>query len=84
MNIRKELWLQHDGSNYTMPGACYNMSKEEKKKFWALSKSVKFLDVYASNISRCVNGDDDKITRLKSHDYYILLHRLLPIFYSWI
>ncbi|PHT99469.1 26S proteasome non-ATPase regulatory subunit 7 -like protein B [Capsicum chinense] len=52
MNIRKELWLQHDGSNYTMPGACYNMSKEEKKKFWALSKSVKFLDVYASNISR--------------------------------
>ncbi|PHT40195.1 26S protease regulatory subunit S10B -like protein B [Capsicum baccatum] len=58
MNIRKELWLQHDGSNYTMPGAYYNMSKEDKKKFWALLNSIKFPDGYASNISGCVNGDD--------------------------
>ncbi|KAL3370741.1 hypothetical protein AABB24_007665, partial [Solanum stoloniferum] len=33
MNIRKELWLQHDGSTYTMPAACYVMSKKEKKEF---------------------------------------------------
>ncbi|PHT30379.1 hypothetical protein CQW23_30043 [Capsicum baccatum] len=79
MNIRKELWLQHDGSNYTIPGACYNMSKEEKTKFWALLKFVKFPDGYASNILGCVNGDDGKITRLKSHDYHVLLHRVLPI-----
>ncbi|KAM3264911.1 hypothetical protein P3L10_001905 [Capsicum annuum] len=79
MNIRKELWLQHDGSNYTMFGACYNMSKEEKKMFWTLLKSVKFPDGYASNISGCVARDDGKITRLKSHDYHVLLHRVLPI-----
>ncbi|KAF3662503.1 putative late blight resistance protein -like protein R1B-14-like isoform X1 [Capsicum annuum] len=55
MNIRKELWLQHDGSNYTMSGACYNMSKEENKRLWELLRSVKFPDGYASNIS----GNDD-------------------------
>ncbi|KAM3204564.1 hypothetical protein P3L10_027973 [Capsicum annuum] len=79
MNIRKELWLQHDGYSYIMLGACYNMSKKEKKKFGALLKSVKFPDGYASNISGFVNRDDGKITRLKSHDYYVLLHRMLPI-----
>jgi len=79
MNIRKELWLQHDGSTYTMPAACYVMSKKEKKEFWKFLKSVKFPDGYASNISGCVSVDDGKITRLKSHDYHVLLQRVLPI-----
>ncbi|XP_060194586.1 uncharacterized protein LOC132623787 isoform X2 [Lycium barbarum] len=79
MNIRKELWLKQDGSNYTMPAACYNMTKKEKKEFWAFLKSVKFLDGYASNISGCVSVDDAKINRLKSHDYHVWLQRLLPV-----
>ncbi|WMV19289.1 hypothetical protein MTR67_012674 [Solanum verrucosum] len=79
MNIRKELWLQHDGSTYTMPAACYVMSKKEKKEFWKFLKSVKFPDGYDSNISGCVSVDDGKITRLKSHDYHVLLQRVLPI-----
>ncbi|XP_059302828.1 uncharacterized protein LOC132054886 [Lycium ferocissimum] len=79
MNIRKELWLQHDGSSCTMPAACYTMSKKEKKKFWAFVKDVKFPDGYASNISGCVSEDDGQISRLKSHDYHVLLQRVLPI-----
>ncbi|XP_075104365.1 uncharacterized protein LOC142178536 [Nicotiana tabacum] len=79
MNIRKELWLQDNGSSYTMPAACYNMSKSEKKEFYKFLKSVKFPDGYASNISCRVSADDDKITGLKSHDYHVLLQRLLPI-----
>ncbi|WMV59292.1 hypothetical protein MTR67_052677 [Solanum verrucosum] len=51
MNIRKELWLQQDGSSYKMPATCY----------------------------RCVSVDDGKITKLKSHDYHVLLQRVLPI-----
>nr|XP_009594076.1 uncharacterized protein LOC104090561 isoform X2 [Nicotiana tomentosiformis] len=79
MNIRKELWLQDNGSSYTMPAACYNMSKSEKKEFCKFLKSVKFPDSYTSNISCRVSADDDKITGLKSHDYHVLLQRLLPI-----
>ncbi|XP_075093198.1 uncharacterized protein LOC107829616 isoform X2 [Nicotiana tabacum] len=62
-----------------MPAACCNMSKSEKKEFYKFLKSVKFPDGYASNISRRVNEDDDKITGLKSHDHHVLLQRLLPI-----
>lgn len=45
MDIRKELWLQHDGSSYTMSFSCYNMSEKEKKEFWSFFNSVKFLMV---------------------------------------
>ncbi|KAL3358884.1 hypothetical protein AABB24_015793 [Solanum stoloniferum] len=79
MNIRKELWLQHDDSSYTMPSACYNMSEKEKRKFGEFLKCVKFPDGYASNISRCVSADGVKLAKLKSHDYHVLLQRLLPI-----
>ncbi|KAH0724885.1 hypothetical protein KY284_000750 [Solanum tuberosum] len=79
MNIRKELWLQHDDSSYTMPFACYNMSKNEKREFGEFLKCVKFPDGYASNISRCVSVDGVKLAKLKSHDYHVLLQRLLPI-----
>ena len=73
MDIRKEQWLQHDDSGYTMSFACYNMSEREKKVFWSFLKSVKFPDGYASNISSCVSEDGGKITKLKSHDYHVLL-----------
>ncbi|KAH0754685.1 hypothetical protein KY290_024955 [Solanum tuberosum] len=79
MNIRKELWLQHDDSSYTMPSACYNMSEKEKREFGEFLKCVKFPDGYASNISRCVSSDGVKLAKLKSHDYHVLLQRLLPI-----
>ncbi|WMV25908.1 hypothetical protein MTR67_019293 [Solanum verrucosum] len=79
MNIRKELWLQHDDSSYTKPPACYNMSEKEKREFGEFLKCVKFPDGYASNISRCVSADGVKLAKLKSHDYHVLLQRLLPI-----
>ena len=40
---------------------------------------MKVPDGYSSNISRCVNEGDGKISGLKTHDCYILLQRLLPI-----
>ncbi|WMV19316.1 hypothetical protein MTR67_012701 [Solanum verrucosum] len=79
MNIRKELWLQHDDSSYTMPSACYNMSEKEKREFGEFLQCVKCPDGYASNISRCVSTDGVKLAKLKSHDYHVLLQRLLPI-----
>ena len=42
-------------------------------------KSVKFLDGYATNLSRNVSINDGKISGLKSHDCHVLLQKLLPI-----
>ena len=76
MNIRNELHLKRDGDKYQMPHACYTLSNVG---FCEFLKSVKFPDGYASNISRCINIADGKVSRLKSHDCHILLQRLLPI-----
>ena len=36
-------------------------------------------DGYASNISRCVNLQERKISGLKSHDYHVLVEDILPL-----
>ena len=41
-------------------------------------KEVKVLDGYSSNISRCIDLKQRKISQLKSHDCHILLQELLP------
>ena len=80
MNIRKELHLiKRSDGKYVMPAACYTLSKAERQGFCEFLKSVKFLDGYASNISRCASINDGKISGLKSHDCHVLLQQLLPI-----
>jgi hypothetical protein len=41
-------------------------------------REVKFLDGFASNISRCLNAEGTKLQGLKTHDCHILLQRILP------
>ena len=80
MNIRKELHLiKRSDGKYVMLETCYTLSKVERQGFCEFLKSVKFPDGYASNISRCVLINDGKISRLKSHDFHVLLQRSLPI-----
>ena len=62
-----------------MPQARYTLSKEKKVAFCIFLWEVKFLDGYASNISRCVNADGSKVQGLKTHDCHILLQRILPV-----
>jgi hypothetical protein len=40
---------------------------------------LKFPHGYAAGLKRCVNVKEGKIHGLKSHDYHIILKRLLPI-----
>jgi hypothetical protein len=40
-------------------------------------KRLKFLDGYAAGLKRCVNVKAGKIHGLKSHDYHIIMERLL-------
>ena len=52
--------------------------RRKKKAFCDFIWEVKFLDGFASNISRCVNAEGTKVQGLKTHDCHILLQRILP------
>ncbi|XP_020271787.1 uncharacterized protein LOC109846957 [Asparagus officinalis] len=80
MDIRSKLHLekQPDGS-IRKPIAAYTLSPEEREGFCAFLASIKYPDGYAANLSRCVSTRGGKLTGLKSHDYHVLLQRLLPI-----
>ncbi|XP_057986632.1 uncharacterized protein LOC131171176 [Hevea brasiliensis] len=73
MGIRKELHLQRDGDRILMPLACYTLPLSERKKFCEWLKLIKLPDGYASNLSRCVNVDDCRLSGMKSHDYHVFL-----------
>jgi hypothetical protein len=44
-------------------------------------KKLRFLDRYAANIKRAVNLDTSKLVELKSHDYHILIERLVLVMF---
>ena len=79
MGIRRDLHLQTNDTSTSMPHAKYTLSKVEKASFFDWLQCVKFPDGYASNISHCVNTKNGKISGMKSHDYHVLLQRLLPV-----
>ncbi|XP_040938717.1 uncharacterized protein [Gossypium hirsutum] len=67
-----------DGKEY-LPQACYTLASRERDIFLSIVKNLKVPDGYASNISRCVNLKEHKLSNLKSHDCHILIQDLLPI-----
>ncbi|XP_042395408.1 uncharacterized protein LOC121985814 [Zingiber officinale] len=78
MGIRKELHLYKDGNKWKKPPATYTLSSQERRLFCQFIKSVKFPDGFAANLAKNVNEVTGKILGLKSHDYHVLLQRLLP------
>lgn len=56
----------------------FTLSKEQKIPFIFCLWEVKFLDGYASNISRCINFDGTNVQDLTTHDCHILLQRNVP------
>jgi len=67
------------GEKVTMPSAPFALNKEQKKALCEWIKNLKFPDGYASKFSRCIDVQGDKLHGLKSHDYHIIMERLLPI-----
>ena len=55
------------------------MSREKKKILCSVIQNIRTPDGYASNLSRCVNMKDCKLSGLKSHDNHVLLHDILPV-----
>jgi hypothetical protein len=78
LGIRKELQFKEKGDSCEMPRARYTLSTQQKKAFCEFLREVKFLDGFASNISRCLSTEGTKLQGLKTHDCPILLQRILP------
>ncbi|XP_072075266.1 uncharacterized protein [Arachis hypogaea] len=76
MGIRHELWPREDGK---YPTAIFSMSNSQKDIFLRNLKNVVFPDGHSSNISRCVDLQQRKLSGLKSHDNHTLMEHLLPI-----
>ena len=55
------------------------MTNGEKSVFCGVLKTAKLPDGSASNISRCVQLDERKLSGYKTHDAHFMLHYLLPI-----
>ena len=77
LGIKEELQFREDGDSCEMPRARYTLTND-KKDFCEFLRQLKFPDGFASNISRCLNGDGTKVQGLKTHDCHILLQRILP------
>ena len=61
------------------PRASYTLDPKPKDGFFEFLKSIKYPDDYAANLSRCVTSKNGKLSGMKSHDYHVLLQRLLPV-----
>jgi hypothetical protein len=65
--------------NLTRPRAPYCLKPAERNEILKWLKKLKFSDRYAANITRAVNIGIGKLNGLKSHDYHIIMERLLPV-----
>jgi hypothetical protein len=89
MNARKDLAVLCDHpslevkktakGNLTRPWAPYCLMMIERKEILKWLKKLKFPDRYATNIKWAINVGTSKLNGLKSHDYHIIMERLLPV-----
>jgi hypothetical protein len=68
-----------DNGLYTLPAALYYLGKDEKTLLCKCLAQVKMPAGYAPNIKRYVDVKGCKVTGLKTHDYHVILQKLLPL-----
>lgn len=79
VGIRPKLWVQQMANgSYMKPKAPYVMINEEKDVFLQVIKKLKILTNYVSILKSRVQKDG-KLKRLKSHDYHILMQKVIPL-----
>ena len=62
MEIRKDLHPKKVGDKYQIPRAIFTLSMNERKDVYKFLADLKVPDGYSSNISRCINVHEGKIT----------------------
>ena len=78
MVVHKDLYLYKEDDHWMKPHTMYTLTSEDSKTFCEFLKSVQFSDGFASNLRKNVIDGKNKITRLKSHNYHVIMQRLLP------
>ena len=79
LGIRHDQHPVLENGQYTLPPSLYSLGKDEKIMLCTFLEGVRMPDGYASNIKRCVDFDGCKVSGLKSHDYHVILQKLLPL-----
>jgi hypothetical protein len=67
--------------NLTRPRAPYYLVSKDRTEILKWLKTLKFPDRYASNIKQAVNVDTCKLNGLTSHDYQIIMERLMLVIF---
>jgi hypothetical protein len=75
---RPSLHLTESGGK---PRASFCLKPKQKKDVMRWLKNLKFPDGYAAGFRRAVNVKTGKLNGLKSHDYHIIMERLLPVMF---
>ena len=78
LGLKRDLHLISQQNTFSMPMACYHFTKEEKAKVLKFIQQLKFPDGLASNMSRCIKNGEFQLSGMKSHDFYVLIQRVLP------
>jgi hypothetical protein len=68
-----------ENDKYTLPPALYLLDKADKKVLCQFLQGVKMPDGVASSISRYVDVNACKVSGLKTHDYHLILQKLLTL-----
>ncbi|GAA0170897.1 hypothetical protein LIER_41047 [Lithospermum erythrorhizon] len=76
---RKELEITTENNGVIKPKASYAISNKQQSDVRKWLQKLKLPDGYASNISKCVDLDDDKLFGFKSHDCHMLVERLISV-----
>jgi hypothetical protein len=67
-----------NGKNWKRPKADFVLKPEQRREVLRWIKALMFPDGYAANLSRGVNLGTMRVNGMKSHDYHVLIERLLP------
>jgi hypothetical protein len=61
------------------PRAPFVLKVKDRKEVMIWMRRLKFPDGYATRLKQCVNMMAGRIHGLKSHDYHIIMEKLLPV-----
>ena len=68
-----------ENGKYTLPPALYSLGKDENEMLCKFLQGVRMPDGFAANIKRCMDVKGCKVSGLKTHDYHVILQKLLPL-----
>jgi hypothetical protein len=69
------------GESEKKPCAPFSLKPKRKKQLMKWLKNLQFLDGYVVGFRMSVNLKTSKFSGLKSHEYHIIIERLLPVMF---